>query len=494
MGIESNHVEYQKYAKAWARCHDAVDGSDAIKGKTVSYLPMLPGMIRTSDGSELYSIYLDNALWYPGTGRTFDAYVGTLFRKPPTKELSKDMEPLLQPITPSGQDDESFAADLAGEIIMGYRPGILVDFPQIDTDGMSLSEAEAAGARPYATLYPANRIVDWEQRLTGGKLETIRVVLEEHMAIGKARAKYGDNALAVSGYGTIRRELVLNGIYSQNIYLLTETGIGDGEYQKIGISTPMINGSPLDYIPFIPVTPKGIVWDLKYPLINDVAVLNVADYRNEALYRDALLFNGRPTPCVSGLMKETGQKSVTLGSSSILQFEEGGSWGTLGGGADAVGLKDSGEDLKQRMALVGSRALAEDPRGVEAADTAAMHRQGEDAVLSSIANGVSAGMTRALEIMRDWNRSEGDIQYNINTDFIPADIDPTKLTALWQMYVSGNISYETFYYNLERGELYPADWTLDKEAEAIAEDAKKKGDAIDIGISDIDESPAAPSA
>jgi len=489
MDVSQDHVEYTKFKPVWTRCDDAVDGQDAIKDKTTEYLPMLPGMLLAPDGNQLYTIYIENALWYPATGRTLSAYLGTMFRKPSTIEMPEQMQEAEEAFTPEGQPIDGFAVELARDVVKGYRPGVLVDYPDIDTDGMTQAQAEAAGARPYSILYPASSIVNWGQRLIEGHVVTVFVVLEEMMALPKAQEKYSAKYLSVNGYAKIRRVLELvnteeGQAYRQKLYALEESSNSQGqEWRLVDTKTPTMNGAPLDRIPFIPVTTAGLVWDMKYPLINDLAVLNIADYRNEALYRDALLFNGRPTPCVSGLILDANQKSVALGSSNVLQFEEGGQWGTLGGGADAAGLKDSGNDLKQQMALVGSRALAEDPRGVEAAETAAIHRQGEDGILSSVANTVSDAITRALQIMAEWWSPPvgGDVSYQINTDFLPGQIDAARMTAAWTMYQGGQLSFDAFFSYLQRGEVYPAGWTKEDEMEAL----EAESDAVDVGLADI---------
>jgi len=501
MDIGQDHVEYTKYKPRLTRCNDAIEGSDAIKAKSTGYLPMLPGMKRYKDGSELYEIFLENALWYPGTGRTYSAYLGTMFRKPAAVEIPDEMAEVSEVFTPEGQTIDGFAVELAGGVVSGYRPGVLVDFPEIDTEGMSQATAKDAGARPYSVLYGAECIVNWGQSLINGQLKTTLVLLEEMMSLNKAKGKYeGYEFVDHDGYAKFRRLLELikaddGYVYQQSLYVETNTATRDSgaEWKMVKSRTPIMDGATMDYIPFIPVTPSGLIWDMRNPLINDIAVLNIADYRNEALYRDALLFNGRPTPCVAGLILESSeQKSVSLGSSSILQFEtDGGNWGTLGGGADAVGLKDAGVELKNRMALVGSRALAENPRGVEAAETAAIHRQGEDGVLSSVAVAVGQAMTRALEIMRDWWFSDvsGDISYTVNNDFLPGNVDAPRMTAMWTMLQAGDISYDTFYSYMDRGEVFQNGWSKEQELAAIEEDDKTRSDRLPIGEDDIDADP-----
>ena len=39
---------------------------------------------------------------------------------------------------------------------------------------------------------------------------------------------------------------------------------------------------------------------------------------------------------------------------------------------------------------------------------------------------------------------------------------------------SGFMSWETFYYNMNQREAYPAGWTIEEEREAIAKDEKEK--------------------
>ena len=488
MGIETNHTEYSTYSESWDRCQDAVAGSDAIKGKTTKYLPMLPAMSLVKGGQTLYDLYLDNALWYPGTGRTFDAYLGTMFRKPSVKVIPKGMSVVDEVFTAQGQTIDGFALELAGEVIKGYRPGVLVDYPEIEAEGISVADLEAIGGRPYASLYPAKNIMNWESSIRSGHLVTTLVVLEERVVLEKAKDKYDvKDIVSVDGYAILRRVLSLDDIYTQKLYIKTESSRNDEEYKLASTTIPMMNGAPMGFIPFIPVTQMGLIWALSYPIINDIAVLNIADYKNEALYRDALLFNGRPTPCIAGYIKDSpSQNTVVLGSSSILEFETDGWVKTLGGGADAEGLKDSGNDLKQKMALVGSRVLAEDPRGVEAAETASLHRQGEDGILSSIANAVSAGMTKALQIMQKWTpNAEGEVKYSVNTDFLPGNVDPARMTAIWTMYQSGSISQKTFFTYLEKGEVYPVGWTFDEETEAIEKDIETAGAALPIGLDDI---------
>jgi hypothetical protein len=75
--------------------------------------------------------------------------------------------------------------------------------------------------------------------------------------------------------------------------------------------------------------------------------------------------------------------------------------------------------------------------------------------------------------MRDWMGFNGEASYTISTDFIPANVDPARMTAIWQMFVAGDISFTTYFQYLERGEVYPTGWTEDDETKAIEEKDEK---------------------
>ena len=57
---------------------------------------------------------------------------------------------------------------------------------------------------------------------------------------------------------------------------------------------------------------------------------------------------------------------------------------------------------------------------------------------------------------------------SINTDFLPAELKGSDLTALVSSWQSGAISKETMFYNLQQGEIIPENTTFEEEEEAIS--------------------------
>jgi hypothetical protein len=57
----------------------------------------------------------------------------------------------------------------------------------------------------------------------------------------------------------------------------------------------------------------------------------------------------------------------------------------------------------------------------------------------------------------------------LSTDFVSNKISSQQLTAITAALQSGAISLETYFYNLEQGEMFPDAWTIEDEKRAIEE-------------------------
>lgn len=453
MEPDRKHEGYDKYSGIWERVNDFCEGEDAVKSKKEEYLPMLPSqaasVTRGVNGRfrTLYDLFLEKATVWPGASKTIRAYTGILTRKTPETNAPEE---LINVFSLNGEDLYTTATWAAKELMKSAVGGMLIDYPENAT-------------RAYAVKYRAKDILDWDYKIENGGQTLAMVSLVDKWREGEP-------------YKITILKLNEDGVYSVEKYERTENVKGEKEWQLESETLPMINGQYFGYIPFVPFSEEGTILDYDYPMMIDVTNLNKAHYQNDAEYRNALTFAGRPTPCVAGLKQVDGDGDVQLGTSTVLQFDSDGKWGMLGldsaSGIDAI--RQAGEDLKKDMAIAGSRALQSDPNGVEAADTARIHREGEHGQLSNVAKVISDAVTKALNIMAEWSGRAGDWSYRINTDFNPAQVDVQTLNTLWQMYVNGDLSWDTLFYNMQRGELTPDLKTADEEKEDAAADKAER--------------------
>lgn len=133
---------------------------------------------------------------------------------------------------------------------------------------------------------------------------------------------------------------------------------------------------------------------------------------------------------------------------------------TGGGLATLERLLDRKE---QQMAVLGARMLFPEKTAAESAETASMHRQGENSALAALALAVAPALSEAMIIARDWIGASGETGIALNTDYLPTPMSPQMLVALIQAVQSGHISRRTFFANLQRGEIIAADTAFEDE-------------------------------
>ena len=133
---------------------------------------------------------------------------------------------------------------------------------------------------------------------------------------------------------------------------------------------------------------------------------------------------------------------------------------TGGGLATLEHLLDRKE---QQMAVLGARMLFPEKKAVEAAETASMHRQGENSALAALALAVARALSEAMIIARDWIGANGETGIALNTDYLPTPMSPQMLLALVQAVQSGHISRRTFFSNLQGGEIIATETAFEDE-------------------------------
>ena len=123
------------------------------------------------------------------------------------------------------------------------------------------------------------------------------------------------------------------------------------------------------------------------------------------------------------------------------------------------------------MAVLGARLLEDQKKAVETADAIRLRHSGENSLLATIADTVSRGLTVALTWLAEWQSAAGDVSVQLNKDFVDVAMTPQEITAMVAAWQSGGISRETLFYNLQRGEVIPAERTFEEEVELIERDA-----------------------
>ena len=218
---------------------------------------------------------------------------------------------------------------------------------------------------------------------------------------------------------------------------------------------PLMNGKKMDFIPFIPLTGFGITWDLRKPVINDLANVNIKHYRNSANLENGLQLTGNPTACLAGIILDDGAgKTIKLGSSVVHQFKENGKWGFLEFSGAGLGMiREEMKSKEERMVLLGGKILTNDKKVGESAEAMRINRSGENGVLSDIALSVEEGINKALSIMAQWEGITDNQEIKLNMDFNASGLSANELNALVGAWQKGNLSGKELFEIEKKAEL-----------------------------------------
>lgn len=469
--------EYKKYFREWIKCTDCYNGQRAIKDKKNTYLPKLSGqeydytnnyvtanyrdkgvVVTTSE----YESYLKRAVFYNLTKKVTKGLVEQLFRKNIQLKVPPKMQCILDKFTLDGKSFVTAVKESNRDILLNYRSILVLDFPKNDKEIKTIKDKEKANIRPYAIYYNASEVINWRYETINNKPELSLVVIRESIE------DYNDNEFVPDLIEQYRVFSLMEGVYTVRIYRKSKK---NGNIELVEQTVPVVNGKTLDFIPCYFITEKGISNELDYPLLNDIADLNIAHYINSADYENSLSITGSPTPVVKGLDDEVYENEpVALGNRVLKLTENGDAYYMEYKGLGPEALASAMDKKVDAMSVMAGKMLQNDPNGVESAETAYIHRAGEQGQLASMATSVSQAYEIILNQIADWMGVSGEIIIEFNTDYTIKELDPQLFANMNTAKEKGFISFETYFYLLLKNEMIKPGWTIEEEREAINSD------------------------
>ncbi|WP_420106876.1 DUF4055 domain-containing protein [Herbaspirillum huttiense] len=469
MGVKYQHPDYKAMVPQWKRCRDAAAGQSAVHAAGEEYLPRLKDQT-----DKEYAAYLGRTPFFGATWRTLAAMLGLIFRKPPTIDAPKAAAEMLEDVTLSGVPLDAFAKTLVEEALTVNRVGVLVDYPQ-SSPAATLADAALLGLRPSLCMYCAESIINWRFQKIGNAHRLTMVVLAEQRLDRKD--EFEDEP--VDQWRVLDLEQDGESVrYRVRVFEVQKDKDGKEVDVQIGGNVyPMIGGQHLDFIPFMFMSVDDLTPTVDLPPLVDLVDMNYAHYLVSADYEHGCHFAGLPTPVVSGYSPENGPNGEPP---EKLYVGSGTAWVFPNKDAKASYLEFTGQGLdaleknlsrkENQMAILGARLLEAPKKGVEAAETAGIHRAGENSVLASVAQTLSEGLEKALELLILWAGIDGEVEFHLNRDFFPMPMSSDELTALTQALLQGAISFETYFAQLQAGEIIVATRTVEEEEAARKKD------------------------
>jgi hypothetical protein len=488
MGIDSTHVEYDANAGAWSRARDVIAGEDALKAGRERYLPRLD-----AQSDDEYAAYAGRASFFNATARTADCFVGLIFRRAPLVRLPDEAQGVGAALAAFRND-----VDMLGTSLFGYAKNIVSEIVAVGRAGTLVDWEGEVEDRVYATLYPAESILNWRVERINGRNVTMLVVLHEPVeATGTSPqpSPQGGEGDAVEQIRVLRLVAGADAGASKRkpyscqveIWRKAEAKSGQDKREWVLVETrvPLRRGKPLPSLPFVFHGPRHSRPAVDKLPLGDMIAVNLDHYRLDADYKHGIHFTALPTAWVSGFDKAA---TLRIGSSTA--------WTTETIGATAGFLEFTGQGLstferamdrdERLMAVLGSRLLEEQKRVGETADAIELRQSGENSVLSSIASSVSESLTQVLRWAFWWNSTEelpdaitdAHVLVELNTDFSSSSLAAPEMLAAVKSWQSGALSADSLHELFRKGEILPDGRTNEEEARLIAGDKGAIKDAV----------------
>jgi hypothetical protein len=470
MSVKHTHKDYDNMKNKWWKCNITSSGHEAVQDADTKVLPRLADQTDAD-----YQAYKNRATFFNATKRTIEGLRGMIFRKPLVVQVPEAVKPYLEDIDMAGTSLETLASQSVLEVLKLNRAGLFLDYPAAPVEGATQADAKRLNHRPLIKLYDALSITNWKTRTINSITQLSMVVLKEVRQV--AKDEFEDEPVVQYRVLDLVEEPLPDNSGTHWVYRVRvmEPRMVDGKEVDVVIEGPYypkMNNKHFNAIPFQFLAVDHTDWTIGEPPLMDLVEVNLAHFRVSADYEHGCHFTGLPTPVISGYTPDSGSNDkFYIGSMSAWVFPNPSAKASFleftGQGLNA--LKDNLESKKSEMAVLGARMLEAEPSAVQSANTAAIHRGGEQSMLASIAHTVSQAIRRLLKQFCEWaGHSDEDVKFQLNTDFFPMPMDSLTLTAIIAAWQNQAIDFEIMIDNLKRGEIVP----VDRKAEDIQKSIK----------------------
>lgn len=456
MPIDTRHPAMAYHLSDWEMIRDCIAGERAVKTAGIKYLPSLGGQ----DPKE-YEAYVNRGSFYNATARTVQGLTGAVMRVDPKIEVPGELEDVLPFFTQTGLTFDEVARECADKVISFGYFGVLVG---MDATGEGL---------PYAALYEPLSILNMSAQVRRGKQILTRVILQESIETPDEKDPYVlKNVMQI-------RELLLDpsGHLVCNIWKKDK----NGTWLIAETTNPSVRGKAVDCITFVPF---GAVTNQALPgrsPILDLVNVNLTHWRVNVDYHHGLHWCALPTPWATGFDAD---EKISLGPVRVIKSSnEGAHVGLLEFTGQGLGAVEKALDrLEQHMGILGAKLLQGPRVGVEAAETARINQSGESATLKTISSASGQGLVNVLKLMAMWKGAKPDgITVGMNMEFVSERLSAQDIAALVQARQAGEISRDTFLYNLAMGQILPKDRKIEDEKDLIEQEAPTPGRGGGLG-------------
>ncbi len=450
--------DFVKQVDRWSICRETIEGEDIVKSRGEKYLPMASG--KDCAGRKLrYEAFKMRTPYVNFVGGACGIMHSMIFRRCPTIRVDDNFKQsgLLEDVDGKGRSLYQFVSDSVEDLLKTGFGGWLLDIPMAE-QGLSKYDAERQGIRPYLTYYPAESLVDRRFDNLSGIRRLKLVVLKENVEV------YTDEYTVENQLRYRVLRINDEGYYEQCICTPVYEKRFNGKQEIVGIEETVvpvsINGQRLTYIPFVFLpfeTPE------KPPLF-DLAMLNIHHYQFSADYANGVHMTTVPTGYITGYtQKDDGDDDITLGGDTFLTEENSDAkFGVLSfSGEGLEHCEKAISKIEEQIAGLFMKNIAPDKKTSETAESAYVHRSGENARLATFARNISERLSQIIQWYEEWNGYSGVVEIHLNYDYETMSLDPNIINSIANISGQGKFPLYCVFYILQQQELIDPDMNYD---------------------------------
>lgn len=496
LNITTPHPLYNENKPIWDKCRDAIGGDEDIKKAGAKYLPKLNGQTNKE-----YENYLNRAQWFGATSRTVDSYLGMIFRKNPqmfydmeSKSAKEIPDNFFNSITVDGSSLNEFINNVTEEIISVNRCGVLVEFPNDPRIVNAVSEYEKEeflrehNLHPILAEYKTETIINWNWMYMDQKVIPTYFVLKEEIF----NSYYPSSIVPIQTdvYRILMLEPYLDGFrYKQIKFQNVLKDSAPNNFKATEVIYPQKNGQYIPFIPFYVLDDKGVNYrTIRKPMVNDLVNTNIGHFRNSADWENELHIVGHKTLYFPGWDKKIhGNPKIGGALAGPANCEP-----TMIEASSDSGIKEEMNSKVEQMAVLGTERISSSNQYLSSAETAKVANASESSSLTLLATTLGKSFSLICDFVLSWAKYvDSGVNVQINKDFFQDDINGSELLEWMKAYQQGGVSWETYFYNLKKKEVYPDKWTPEKEEDAIQRALDKQFNLADEKYADVLEKIAA---
>lgn len=465
----------------WDQVETIVEGYEAMKSAGTRYLPKFPD--ETNDD---YNFRLENTKF---TNIYRDVLEG-LATKPFEEEITliagedgkiqSDAEKFVEDVDGAGNNLSMFAAHTFFSGINEAINWIFVDYPTIDPGTVvTVADQKEKNIKPFWSHVLARNVLEVRTKIIGAKevIVYIRIFEPANDTVSYDRVRVFERSDA----GVVTWTL-----WEKNPLAKTV------EEQFVQINAGILSINIIPLVPFITGRREGRTFKFS-PVMRDAADLQITLYKNESALEFTKVLACYPMLAANGMkpqMEADGKtvKKLPVGPMRVMYgLPDGagnyGTWSFIEPNANSMEFMQKNIDkTKQDLRELGRQPLTALSSQLTTVTTSIAAGKARSAV-TAWALALKDSLENAMKITMQYMKINAEPEVNVYTGFDNVTDDGSDLEALLAARTNGDISQETYLFELKRRKVLSPEFSFEAEKKRLLNDipvddsTKNSGDA-----------------